>query len=199
MLIGVPLQCELSGQGRAALADIDGEGGAADRAGQRAGERFAARRGRCRNNEAHGRRGGLGLAGLTQQKHRPAGALGAGVQPPRRGKVEKPRAAADLEEDGGEGRHAGGLLGDPQRVDQFRRFGKQQLFGLDAEEGVEAPGIGKAGLAVASPDAFLNTGVERLDTALGGGLPKAALSEIHGLETRDAGAVAGIAGLQPMD
>lgn len=51
--------------------------------------------------------------------------------------------------------------------------------------------IVRRGLAVASPDAFLHTGVERLDTALGGGLPKAALSEIHGLETRDAGAVAG--------
>jgi len=51
----------------------------------------------------------------------------------------------------------------------------------------------RRGLAVASPDAFLHTGVERLDAALGGGLPKAALSEIHGLETRDAGAVAGFA------
>ncbi|BCM22525.1 ImuA family protein [Mesorhizobium sp. J8] len=51
----------------------------------------------------------------------------------------------------------------------------------------------RRGLAVASADAFLHTGIERLDTALGGGLPKAALSEIHGLETRDAGAVAGFA------
>ena len=53
--------------------------------------------------------------------------------------------------------------------------------------------IVRRGLAVASADAFLRTGIERLDTALGGGLPKAALSEIHGLETRDAGAVAGFA------
>ncbi|WP_245517221.1 MULTISPECIES: hypothetical protein [unclassified Mesorhizobium] len=51
----------------------------------------------------------------------------------------------------------------------------------------------RRGLAVASPDAFLHTGIEGLDAALGGGLPKAALSEIHGLETRDAGAVAGFA------
>ena len=49
----------------------------------------------------------------------------------------------------------------------------------------------RRGLAVASPDAFLSTGVERLDAALSGGLPKAALTEIHGLETRNAGAVAG--------
>ena len=49
------------------------------------------------------------------------------------------------------------------------------------------------GLAVASADAFLHTGIERLDAALGGGLPKAALSEIHGQETREAGAVAGFA------
>ncbi len=40
---------------------------------------------------------------------------------------------------------------------------------------------------------MLRIGVGRLDTALSGGLPKAALSEIHGLETRDAGAVAGFA------
>jgi len=51
----------------------------------------------------------------------------------------------------------------------------------------------RRGLAVAAPDAFLRTGVERLDAALSGGLPKAALSEIHGAETRDAGAVAGFA------
>ncbi|TGT81449.1 MULTISPECIES: hypothetical protein [unclassified Mesorhizobium] len=51
----------------------------------------------------------------------------------------------------------------------------------------------RRGLAAALPDAFLPIGVERLDAALGGGLPKAALTEIHGLETRDAGAVAGFA------
>lgn len=53
--------------------------------------------------------------------------------------------------------------------------------------------IVRRGLAAALPDAFLPVGVERLDAALSGGLPKAALSEIHGLETRDAGAVAGFA------
>ena len=36
-------------------------------------------------------------------------------------------------------------------------------------------------------------GIDALDQALGGGLPKAALTEIHGAETRDAGAVAGFA------
>ncbi|MET3523221.1 MULTISPECIES: hypothetical protein [Mesorhizobium] len=51
----------------------------------------------------------------------------------------------------------------------------------------------RRGLAVAAPDAFLRTGIAPLDAALGGGLPKAALSEIHGTETRDAGAVAGFA------
>lgn len=53
--------------------------------------------------------------------------------------------------------------------------------------------IVRRGLAVAPPDAFVRTGAEALDTALGGGLPKAALSEIHGAATRDAGAVAGFA------
>lgn len=42
-------------------------------------------------------------------------------------------------------------------------------------------------------DVFLPTGVERLDETLGGGLPKAALTEIHGTETRNAGAAAGFA------
>ncbi|RUX44945.1 hypothetical protein EOA33_25420 [Mesorhizobium sp. M4A.F.Ca.ET.050.02.1.1] len=147
MFIGVPLQCELSGERGAALADADGEGGAADRAGQRPGDRRAACRGRGRHDQAHGRDGWLGLAGLAQQEHRPAGVLGAGVQPPRRGEVERPRAAADFEDDGGERRHAGGLLGDPQRVEQPRRLGKQQLFGRDAEQAPQPAGIGKAGLA----------------------------------------------------
>ncbi|WP_378946597.1 ImuA family protein [Mesorhizobium sp. ANAO-SY3R2] len=42
-------------------------------------------------------------------------------------------------------------------------------------------------------DLFLPTGVQELDETLGGGLPKAALTEIHGAATRDAGAVAGFA------
>ncbi|MER9472306.1 hypothetical protein [Mesorhizobium sp. M0520] len=53
--------------------------------------------------------------------------------------------------------------------------------------------IVRRGLAVAPPDAFLRTGAERLDAALSGGLPKAAVSEFHGAATRDAGAVAGFA------
>ena len=38
---------------------------------------------------------------------------------------------------------------------------------------------------------MLATGIEKLDAALGGGLPSAALTEIHGTATRDAGAVTG--------
>ena len=37
----------------------------------------------------------------------------------------------------------------------------------------------------------LATGVTALDAALGGGLPRAALTEVHGRQTRDAGAAAG--------
>lgn len=40
---------------------------------------------------------------------------------------------------------------------------------------------------------LLATGSQMLDEALGGGLPRAGLTEIHGVETRDAGAVAGFA------
>jgi len=49
-----------------------------------------------------------------------------------------------------------------------------------------------AGL-VASPAPVLSTGVAGFDAALGGGLPLAALTEIHAAETRDAGAAAGLA------
>lgn len=42
-------------------------------------------------------------------------------------------------------------------------------------------------------DCFLSTGAEALDRTLGGGLPKASLTEIHSAETRDAGAAAGFA------
>lgn len=52
---------------------------------------------------------------------------------------------------------------------------------------VRRNGIASAG------DFFLPTGVERLDETLGGGLPKAALTEIHGTQTRNAGAAAGLA------
>lgn len=40
---------------------------------------------------------------------------------------------------------------------------------------------------------FLPTGAVRLDAVLGGGLPRAALTEIHGRQSRDAGSVAGFA------
>lgn len=63
---------------------------------------------------------------------------------------------------------------------------------LDADVAPDVT-IVRRGIAAALPDAFLRTGVERLDAALSGGLPKAALNEIHGAQTRDAGAVAGFA------
>lgn len=43
----------------------------------------------------------------------------------------------------------------------------------------------------ASGKGMLPTGIARLDAVLGGGLPMAALTEIHGAQTRDAGAVSG--------
>ncbi|WP_342211604.1 ImuA family protein [Neomesorhizobium albiziae] len=47
--------------------------------------------------------------------------------------------------------------------------------------------------AEAGASGFLHTGVARLDNVLGGGVPAAALTEIHGGEMRDAGAVTGFA------
>ncbi|MES0095025.1 hypothetical protein [Mesorhizobium sp. M0030] len=80
----------------------------------------------------------------------------------------------------------------PERLAAPAGEGLRAGPGLDAAPEPDADvTIIRRGLAVASPDAFLATGVERLDAALSGGLPKAALSEIHGLETRNAGAVAG--------
>ncbi|WP_144378615.1 ImuA family protein [Mesorhizobium amorphae] len=46
---------------------------------------------------------------------------------------------------------------------------------------------------VAESHGLLATGANRFDAALNGGLPKAALTEFHGVETRDAGTVAGFA------
>lgn len=43
----------------------------------------------------------------------------------------------------------------------------------------------------ADQNPFLKTGEPRLDEVLGGGVPRAALTEIHGSQTRDAGAAAG--------
>lgn len=50
----------------------------------------------------------------------------------------------------------------------------------------------RGGTATRGEDLIV-TGVEMFDGALGGGVPKGALSEIHGKETRDAGAAAGFA------
>lgn len=49
----------------------------------------------------------------------------------------------------------------------------------------------RRGSAAQREGAFFATGAERLDHALGGGVPKAALIEIHGSETRNAGLTAG--------
>jgi protein ImuA len=46
---------------------------------------------------------------------------------------------------------------------------------------------------VAGDAARLRFGIDRLDRMLGGGLARGALTEFHGAETRDAGAVAGLA------
>ncbi len=48
----------------------------------------------------------------------------------------------------------------------------------------------RKGIAAETPG-LLRTGANHLDNVLGGGLPEAALTEVHGSEVRDAGAVAG--------
>ena len=65
---------------------------------------------------------------------------------------------------------------------------------LDVPGRASASGVvlRRNGKAFADGD-FLQTGVDAFDAALGGGLPRAALTEIHGREARDAAAVAGFA------
>ena len=67
--------------------------------------------------------------------------------------------------------------------------------GIGAAGGAMAAGVVlRRGVAAARADGFwLQTGIEPLDRALGGGLPRAALTEIVGAETRDAGASIGFA------
>jgi protein ImuA len=60
---------------------------------------------------------------------------------------------------------------------------------LDAPAGAAAAVVRRGG--VADGNGGVLTGADRLDAALGGGLPKAGLTEIHGVGTRDAGAVGG--------
>ncbi|TWG97895.1 protein ImuA [Mesorhizobium sp. J18] len=61
---------------------------------------------------------------------------------------------------------------------------------FETPDGRDATVIRRGGMAV---DPLLRSGIRRLDETLGGGLPKAALTEIHGGQTRDAGCVAGFA------
>ena len=63
----------------------------------------------------------------------------------------------------------------------------ERLEAPGAAFGADAPVIRRDGVA----DSLLRTGIGPLDAILGGGLPKAALTEIHGAGTRDAGAVVG--------
>ncbi len=71
---------------------------------------------------------------------------------------------------------------------------------LEMASAEDAPGAGvvmrEGGVALrhgVHAGGVLATGADAFDTALGGGLPRAALTEIHGAEMRDAGAVAGFA------
>ena len=81
---------------------------------------------------------------------------------------------------------------------------RQQIARIEGTlpERLEAPAVGAgpaadAGLLVrregARGEAFLSTGLDGLDTALGGGLDMAALTEFHGGQTRDAASVSGFA------
>ncbi len=65
-------------------------------------------------------------------------------------------------------------------------------LGGDKEDSTGSEAISLRGHGLLAPDyGFLATGVERFDATLGGGLPRAALTEVQGPSTRDAAAVAG--------
>lgn len=67
------------------------------------------------------------------------------------------------------------------------------LAEADAAAGVILRRDGNAPRRAPGAGGFLPTGAEAFDDALGGGIPLAALTEIHGAEMRDAGAVTGFA------
>lgn len=64
---------------------------------------------------------------------------------------------------------------------------------LEAPAGFDADRMLVRRGGVAESHGLLATGADHFDAALNGGLPKAALTEFHGAETRDAGIVAGFA------
>lgn len=68
-----------------------------------------------------------------------------------------------------------------------------ERLGPPAGDGAEAGVVLRRGVVAERASGLLRTGAQGLDAVLGGGLPRAALTEIHGRETRDAGAVAGFA------
>lgn len=64
---------------------------------------------------------------------------------------------------------------------------------LEAPAGLDADRMLVRRSGVAESHGLLATGAQHFDAALNGGLPKAALTEFHGAETRDAGTVSGFA------
>ncbi|MCG7508665.1 ImuA family protein [Mesorhizobium retamae] len=64
---------------------------------------------------------------------------------------------------------------------------------LEAPAGLDADRMLVRRSGVAESHGLLATGAQHFDAALNGGLPKAALTEFYGAETRDAGTVAGFA------
>src|SRR4051812_30286706 len=85
------------------------------------------------------------------------------------------------------------IFGLRQKIAKIEGRLAERLDGPAATPG-EAGGVVLRRHGIAPADGFfIPTGASALDRTLGGGLPKAALTEIHGAETRDAGAVAGFA------
>lgn len=68
-----------------------------------------------------------------------------------------------------------------------------ETLAMPTAEGAAAMAAGPYSGRPAGLPSLIGTGARCFDRALGGGLPLAALTEIHGRETRDVGAVAGFA------
>lgn len=69
----------------------------------------------------------------------------------------------------------------------------EKLVEPDRQEDTERGVVLRRNGVAAPATAFVASGAAALDAALGGGLPRAALTEIHAAQTRDAGAAAGFA------
>jgi len=86
-----------------------------------------------RDDKPDGSSGWLGKGRLANQKDRSASEFGATMEAASRRQIEFFGIAAQFQKNSGKSGEARRLLGDPEGVDEFGRFGKEQIFRLEPE------------------------------------------------------------------